>query len=137
MLIGQVQAATETVGRQLCLMQSDVTAIRSDVSDLHEMAQPHMIIKRPASAADHFNNAWLSHTMHRTPARAREDIRALYARHTPSTMDAPQLYPDAAPSLTGRTQLTADMDALARNTRDATLPVSAARAATTAHAGNN
>src|SRR3546814_8514235 len=46
MLIGQGQSATETVGRQLGLIQSDVTAIRGDVSDLHEMAQPHMIIKR-------------------------------------------------------------------------------------------
>src|SRR3546814_16824790 len=70
-------SATETVGRQLGLIQSDVTAIRSDVSDLHEMAQPHMIIKRPASAADHFNNAWLYHTMQRNPAKAREEIRAL------------------------------------------------------------
>src|SRR3546814_19721048 len=88
MLIGQGQSATETVGRQLGLIQSDVTAIRSDVSDLHEMAQPHMIIKRPASAADHFNNAWLYHTMQRNPAKAREEIRALYARHAPRKMEA-------------------------------------------------
>src|SRR3546814_6390396 len=66
-------SATETVGRQLGLIQSDVTAIRSDVSDLHEMAQPHMIIKRPASAADHFNNAWLYHTMQRNPAKRSEE----------------------------------------------------------------
>src|SRR3546814_19480964 len=88
-------SATETVGRQLGLIQSDVTAIRSDVSDLHEMAQPHMIIKRPASAADHFNNAWLYHTMQRNPAKAREEIRALYARHAPRQMEAAQLYPES------------------------------------------
>src|SRR3546814_13807085 len=84
------------------LIQSDVTAIRSDVSDLHEMAQPHMIIKRPASAADHFNNAWLYPTMQRNPAKAREEIRALYARHAPRKMDAAKLYLDAGPAVTGR-----------------------------------
>src|SRR3546814_2495324 len=92
------------------LIQSDVTAIRSDVSDLHEMAQPHMIIKRPASAADHFNNAWLYHTMQRNPAKAREEIRALYARHAPRKMDAAQLYLDAGSAVTGRAQLVEERD---------------------------
>src|SRR3546814_21188656 len=70
MLIGQGQSATETVGRQLGRIQSDVTAIRSDVSDLHEMAQPHTLIKRPASAADHFNTTWLHPTIQRNPPTA-------------------------------------------------------------------
>ncbi|API59579.1 hypothetical protein BSL82_09840 [Tardibacter chloracetimidivorans] len=136
MLIGQGQSATETVGRQLGLIQSDVTAIRSDVSDLHEMAQPHMIIKRPASAADHFNNAWLYHTMQRNPAKAREEIRALYARHTPRKMDAAQLYLDAGSAVTGRAQLVEEMQALARKTGDATLLVAAARGAESFQAGD-
>src|SRR3546814_14739606 len=91
------------------LIQSDVTAIRSDVSDLHEMAQPHMIIKRPASAADHFNNAWLYHTMQRNPAKAREEIRALYARQAPRKMDAAPRYLAAGSDFTGRAQLAEEM----------------------------
>src|SRR3546814_9512836 len=107
-------SATETVGRQLGLIQSDVTAIRSDVSDLHEMAQPHMIIKRPASAADHFNNAWLYHTMQRNPAKAREEIRALYARNAHRKMDAGKIYLDAGSAVTGRAPLGEGMQALGR-----------------------
>src|SRR3546814_5340366 len=78
------------------------------------MAQPHMIIKRPASAADHFNNAWLYHTMQRNPAKAREEIRALYARHAPRKMDAAQLYLDAGSAVTRSEEHTSELQSLMR-----------------------
>ncbi len=136
MLVGQGQSATEAVGRQLGLIREDVSAIRSDVSDLHAMAQPQMIIKRPSSAADHFNNAWLYHTMQRNPAKAREEMQALYARYAPRKMDAAQLYLDTGSAVIGRADLVREMEALARKTGDATLLVAAARGADSHAAGD-
>lgn len=136
MLVGQGQSATEAVGRQLGLIREDVSAIRGDVSDLHAMAQPQMIIKRPSSAAEHFNNAWLYHTMQRNPAKAREEMQALYARYAPRKMDAAQLYLDTGSALIGRADLIREMQALARKTGDATLLVAAARGAESHEAGD-
>src|SRR3546814_18384948 len=67
MLIGQGQSPTETVGRQLGLIQSDVTAIRSDVRHLTTMAKPHMIIKRTASAYAHLKTTRVTQTHKDTP----------------------------------------------------------------------
>src|SRR3546814_19918306 len=64
--------------------------------------------------------------MQRNPAKAREEIRALYARHAPRKMDAAQLYLDAGSAVPGRAQLVEEMQALARKTGDATMLVAAA-----------
>lgn len=137
MLIGQGQTATEAIGRQLGLIREDVAAIRADVSDLHDMAQPHMIVKTPRSAADHFNNAWIYHNMQRNPALARKALQALYAGAAPRKMDAAQLYLDTGSAVLGRDALIAEMQALARKTGDATLLVAAARGAATQEAGDD
>jgi hypothetical protein len=137
MLIGQGQSATEAVGRQLGLIREDVSAIRGDVSDLHAMAQPHMIVKRPGSAADHFNNAWIYHTLQRNPAKAREEMQRLYADYAPRKMDAAQLYLDTGSAVSGRDQTIEEMQALARKTGDATLMIAAARGAASYQAGDS
>lgn len=136
MLVGQGQSATEAVGRQLGLIKEDTTVIRDQVGDLHAMAQPQMIIKRPKSAADHFNNAWIYQNMQRNPAKAFAEMQALYANYAPKKLDAAQLYFDAGNAVTGRTQLVEGMQALARKTGDATLLVIAARAAPSEEAGD-
>jgi hypothetical protein len=136
MLIGQGKSATETIGRQLGLIQRDVSAIRDDVSDLHAMAQPQMIIKRPRSAADYFNNAWVYQNIQRNPAQAYREMQVLYAAHAPRRLDAAQLYFDAGQAVTARAGLLDEMQALARRTNDATLLVVAARAAPTREDGD-
>src|SRR3546814_13289646 len=74
--------------------------------------------------------------MQRNPAKAREEIRALYARHAPRKMDAAQLYLDAGSAVTGRAQLVDEIPALARKTGDAPLLVAAARGAESFPAGD-
>jgi len=136
MLIGQGQTATETVGRQLGLIQRDVSAIRDDVSDLHTLAQPQMIIKTPRSAGDYFNNGWVYQNIQRNPARAFEEMKALYAAHAPRRMDAAQLYFEAGQAVTARGGLVREMAELAHRTGDATLLVVAARGAATREEGD-
>ena len=136
MVIGQGQTATEVVGRELGLIRDDVAAIRDDVGDLHDTAQPQMIIKKPRSAAEHFNNAWIYHNIQRNPAKAREALQALYAGAPPRKMDAAQLYLETGTALVGRDALIEEMQALARKTGDATLLVAAARGAASHEAGD-
>ncbi|MBB4632429.1 hypothetical protein [Sphingosinicella soli] len=136
MLVGQGQSATEAVGRQLGLIKEDTAVIRDQVGDLHAMSQPQMIIDRPKSAADHFNNAWIYQMMQRNPAKAFAEMQALYGEYAPRKLDAAQLYFDAGNAVTGRTKLVEDMQALARKTGDATLLVIAARAAPSGEAGD-
>lgn len=135
MLIGQGGSATEAVGRQLGLIQQDVSAVRRDVSDLHALAQPQMIVRKPKSAADHFNNAWLYRNMHRDSSKAFGEMQALYATHAPRKLDAAQLYFDSGVAVVARAQLVEDMLALGRKTQDATLLVIAARASPTYEIG--
>ncbi len=129
MLIGQGQSATETIGRQIGLIKEDTAVIRDQVGDLHAMAQPQMIIKRPRSAADHFNNAWIYQMMQRDSVKAFAEMQTLYSEYVPRKMDAAQLYFDAGNAVTGRAKLLEDMQALARRTGDPSLLVVAARAA--------
>ena len=136
MLIGQGQSATETVGRKLGLIQRDVSAIRDDVSDLHALAQPQMIIKKPRTAGDYFNNAWVYQNIQRNPALAFQEMKTLYASHAPRRMDAAQLYFESGQAVTARSTVVQDMAALARRTGDATLLVVAARAAATRAEGD-
>jgi len=136
MLVGQGQSATEAVGRQLGLIKEDTAVIRDQVGDLHAMAQPHMIIDDPASAQDHFSNAWVYQNAQRNPAKAFAEMQTLYANYAPKKLDAAQLYFDSGNAVTGRTQLVEGMQALARKTGDATLLVIAARAAPSEAAGD-
>lgn len=137
LLVGQGQSATETVGRQLGLIQTDVSAIRDDVGELRALAQPQMIVKSPKTAAEHFNNGWIYMFVQRDPAKAYAEMKMLYARHSPKKLDAAQLYFDSGSAVSGRKQILDEMQALAKARGDATLLVIAARAAPSREVGND
>lgn len=127
MLVGHGESATEVIGKRLGLIQQEVHATARDVSDIHSAVQPEMIIERPATPSERFNNAWVYMMMRRDPANAWQAAQDLYAHGAPRKMDAAELYFNAGRQFVARDQLLAQMVDLGRKGQDATLLVIAGR----------
>ncbi len=127
MAIGQGQSATEVIGEKLGLIEQKVDAIADDVSDLHSMAQPQMLVKNPKTDSDLFRNAWIYLNMQRDIPKAWESLQSLYEKFTPHKMDAAELYYAVGRQVIARDGLQKQMLAMGQAKKDGTLIVIAAR----------
>jgi hypothetical protein len=127
MIVGHGDSATEVIGKRLGLIQQEVHATAKDVGEIHDVVQPQMIIKRPSTPAERFNNAWVHMNIRRDPAQAWAAAQDLYAHGAPRKVDAAELYFNTGRQFVAREQLLAQMASLGRSQRDATLLVIAGR----------
>ena len=127
MIVGGGKTATESVGEMLGLIKEDVEQISEDVTVIRESVDSIVIVERPKTDFDSFNNAWIYQVVRRDSENALDWIKKHYQNGRPSKLDAAELYYNVGRATLARDELLSQMAALGRKNKDAALLVVAGR----------